>query len=497
VQVSNITASILDVACDVLIVNLFEGVTCPGGATGAVDRALGGQISEIIEREGFEGKLGQVMTVRTGGAIPARAVVVAGLGKAEKFDRGAVRKASAAAARRAAEMKASKVATILHGAGIGGMPARQSAQATVEGAIIGTYRFVAYKSEPDGHDIAELVIVDNDASKFADAEAGAARGRIAAEAVNRARDLINSPANEVTPSCLADYARRLASEAGLDVTVLEREDIEKLGMGAFASVAKGSAQPPKFIVLTYTPPAPSDRTCAIVGKGITFDSGGLSLKDGSSMATMKDDMSGAAAVLTAMGAIAEIRPPVKVMAIVAATENMPGGRATRPGDIVRAMNGKTIEVENTDAEGRLTLADAVSYAVREGADEIVDLATLTGACVVALGRGMSGLFCNDPSLESRLLACGKASGDLLWPLPIFDDYFENIKSDVADMKNTGGREGSAIAGALLIREFAEGKPWAHLDIAGPAYIDKDNGLVGKGGAGAGVRLLIEYLCGPA
>lgn len=496
-QVSNVIASILDIECDALVVNLFEGVKSPGGATGAVDKALGGLISELIEREGFEGKIGQVMSVRSRGAIPARTVLVAGLGESGKFDTTAVRKASAAAARKARDIRASRLATILHGAGIGGMAVRASAQATVEGAIIGTYRFTAYKSKPEGHDIAELLVVDHDAAKAADAKAGAERGRISGEAVNRARDLINAPANEVTPTYLADWAQELAREKGLQVTVLDREDVIKLGMGAYASVGMGSAQPPKFIALRYTPESPSAKTFAIIGKGVTFDSGGLSIKDAGSMATMKDDMSGAAAVLATMRAVTEIRPAANVIAIVAATENMPGGRATRPGDVVRAMNGKTIEVENTDAEGRLTLADAVAYAVKERADEIVDLATLTGACVVALGRGMSGLFCNNKDLEDRLLACAKASGDLLWPMPLFDDYFEQIKSDVADMKNTGGREAGAITGALLIREFAEGKPWAHLDIAGPAYMDKDNGLVDKGGAGAGVRLLIEYLCGPA
>ncbi|MEI6916136.1 MAG: leucyl aminopeptidase, partial [Armatimonadota bacterium] len=262
----------------------------------------------------------------------------------------------------------------------------------------------------------------------------------------------------------------------------------------YVAVTLGSSQPPKFIVMRYTPDHPVEKTIAIIGKGITFDTGGYSIKPADSMFGMKDDMSGAAAVLATMDAIARMKPGVGVLMIIAATENMISGEAYRPGDILRAMNGKTIEVENTDAEGRLTLADALCYAVSQKADEIIDLATLTGACVVALGSRLSGLFCNNGEFQERLMFAAETSGDSLWPMPMLEDYFEQIESKVADMKNIGGREAGATTAALLLKEFVEETPWAHIDIAGPAFVSKDNGLVQHGGTGAGVRLLIEYIC---
>ncbi len=494
-EVRTVQASITDIECDTLVVNLFQGVADTAGAAGAVDRALGGLLTDLIRQERFEGKAGQTLLVHTHGKLPAKRVIVAGLGEKDRFDLNAVRKASAAALRRAKECCSDSSATIVHGAGQGSLGIERAAQATVEGALIGIYEFLKYKSEPAGHSIGELVVVEADESKIEAASWGSERGRVVAEAVNAARDLVNSPSNDITPTFLADYALQMASETGLQCSVLEREDADGLGMGAYLAVARGSAERPKFIVLSYSPEQTSQKTVAIVGKGVTFDSGGLSIKPADSMTTMKDDMSGAAAVLATMRAVARIRPSLNVMAIVPATENMPDGSAVKPGDVVRAMNGKTIEVENTDAEGRLTLADALCYAVKNGADELVDLATLTGACVVALGRGMSGVFTNSDELLSRMMVCSEISGDALWQLPLCDDYRKQIDSQIADMKNTGGREAGAITAALLIREFAGGRPWAHIDIAGPAFLNEDNGLLGKGGTGAGVRLLVEYLCG--
>ncbi len=494
-EIKPLTGSIIQVECDALIVNLFKGVTAPGGATGAVDKALGGLLSELIAQEGFEGKPGQILLVHTQGMLPAKKVIVVGLGEAEKFDTNAARRASAAAARRAREVKAVKVASIIHGAGIGGMDPARSAQATVEGAVIGTYRFLSYKSEPDPHEIQEFLLVEVDESKSTAVRWGAERGRIVGEAVNYARDLVNAPSCKVTPSRLADFGAQIAREGKLDFSALEREDARRLGMGAYLAVAQGTDEPPKFIVLKYTPSTPSEKTVAVIGKGVTFDSGGLSLKDSDSMSTMKDDMAGAAAMLAIMKAVAQLKPTVSVMGISAATENMPSGKAVKPGDIARAMNGKTIEIDNTDAEGRLTLSDALCYAVENGADELIDLATLTGACVVALGREISGAFVNDKKLLSHLMDASEISGDIIWPMPLHDNYKELFSSDIADMKNTGGREAGATTAALLLQEFTSNKPWAHIDIAGPAFYTKENPLTGKGGTGAGVRLLIEYLCG--
>ena len=489
-------ASITELDCDALIVNLFEGVTSPGGATGAVDKALDGLIGEVIQKEQFKGKLGSLLSIHTHGKIPARRVLVAGLGPKEEFSIDSIRTVMAAAARAARDSHASTVATILHGAGIGRLSPVRSAQATVEGAVIGTYRFLRFKSQPpETHQISSLIIAETDPVKAEAAQAGAKRGRTSGNAVNTARDLVNAPANQITPSYLAEFATSLAIKGSVDIQILERSDCARLGMGSYLAVTDGSTEPPKFIVARYHAGPDAKKTVAIVGKGVTFDSGGLSLKDASSMATMKDDMSGAAAVLAVVQALPELAPKVNVLAIVAATENMPSGSAMRPGDVLRAMNGKTIEVENTDAEGRLTLADALCYAVSQGADEMLDFATLTGACVVALGRDLSGVFCNNEQLFARLQEVSETSGDKIWRLPLHKPYFEQIKSEVADMKNTGGREAGATTAALLLEEFVDGRPWAHIDIAGPAFLSNGDTLFGKGGTGAGVRLLIEYLAG--
>jgi len=338
-------------------------------------------------------------------------------------------------------------------------------------------------------------VAEMDSSRMPAVRAGVQRGEVVSRAVNFARDLVNSPANHITPSALALLATQMAAARGLEALILERADAERLGMGCYLAVARGSQEAPKFITLRYRPEGTPDGRVAIIGKGVTFDSGGLSLKSAESMVTMKDDMSGAAAVLAAMQAVAQLRPGREVLAIVPAVENMPSGSAMRPGDVVRAMNGRTIEIENTDAEGRLTLADALCYAVRAGCDELIDLATLTGACVWALGRVYSGLMSNNEELVERLKACSRVCGDRIWPLPLSEDYRYLIESQVADMKNTGGREGGAITAALLLQEFTDGRPWAHIDIAGPAFLSQDNGIIEKGASGAGVRLLIEHLCG--
>ncbi len=490
-QINTINASILQHPCDVLVLGIFKGVTELSGAAAAVDNALGGLISSVITTEGFEGKLGETRAIHTQGKIPAARVILTGLGDPEKPDLENARRAFAAACRHARDTKARTVAAVDECSHI---PMRL-AQAMVEGAIIGAYRYLDYKTDPDRHEIESLTIVTPTAEGAAAAEAGARRGEIVAQAVNATRDLVNAPANTVTPTFLADCAEEIAATCGLELTVLNREECAAMGMGAFLAVSQGSAQRPRFIVLRYRGGGSGAKTVAIVGKGITFDSGGLSLKPADGMASMKDDMAGAAAVLQTMRAVAQLKPKVNVVGIAAATENLPSGTAVKPGDVVRAINGKTIEIVNTDAEGRLTLADAVGYAAAQGADEIVDLATLTGACVTALGNRISGAFCNDDDLAARLIACGRTSGDLLWQMPLFQEYRELLDSDVADIKNTGGRAAAAINGGMFISEFTGGTSWAHLDIAGPATSSKEDILTGKGATGVGVRLLVEYLCG--
>lgn len=485
--------SLVEAQCDALVVNLFQGVTSPGGGTGAVDRALDGQITRLIQEEQFDGKEGRTAVLHTYGRISASKVILVGLGRAEEFSIEGVRRATSYAARTARDLAAKKVSTILHGAGIGGLDAEDCARAIAEGSALGTYKFIRHKTEPDRKALEEVEIVEMDASKIAAIEKGAREGDIIADAVIFARDLVNEPGNVATPIYLAEAACEVAEDSGLEYRVLEREDMERLGMGLFLAVAKGSEQPPKLVFLKYNAPG-AEKTIAFVGKGITFDTGGISLKPAEGMENMKDDMSGSAAVLAALRAVPLLAPKVSVIGILALTENMPSGRATRPGDIVKAMTGKTVEINNTDAEGRLVLGDAVAYAEREGADEIIDVATLTGACVVALGRGISGIFSRDSELICRLIAAGAAEGEVLWELPLHKDYKDMLKSEYADIKNAPGRDAGAITGALFIGEFVgKGKPWAHIDIAGPSFVDHDYPLSPKGGTGAGTATLVGYL----
>ncbi|MDO8684821.1 MAG: leucyl aminopeptidase, partial [Armatimonadota bacterium] len=456
-------------------------------------KALDGAIARLIAEEKFEGKLGQTAVLHTYGRIPAKKVILVGLGKSGGFTTEGVRRASSAAAKKAADLNAKKVSTILHGAGIGGLDPAECALALVEGAALGTYTFLKYKtSDPKPVSVEEIEIVEMDAAKLSAIKAGVTKGEIVSDATIFARDLINDPANSVTPTVLADAAIKIAQENGLECSVLDREQIAEMGMNLLLAVAQGSVQPPKFIIMKYSAPGAA-KTVAIVGKGITFDSGGLSLKPGDAMENMKDDMSGAAAVLAAMRAIAKINPQVNVLALAPATENMPSGSAVKPGDVICSLSGKTVEINNTDAEGRLVLADALAYAVNQGADEIVDIATLTGACVIALGRGMSGILSNNKDLTSRLIAIGEKEGDLLWQLPLHLDYMDMLKSDVADCKNSPGREAATITGGLFLQQFVNDKPWAHIDIAGPSFIDKDTPIAPKGGTGAGTRILVRYL----
>ena len=468
-EIRVVPKSITELEADALIVNLFDGVSSPSGATGDVDRALGGAITDLIQSGEIKGKLGEVTVVHTLGRIPARRVLVAGLGKAEAFDLEKVRVVSAAAVRKARDLGAAHVASIVHGAGIGKLDHKQAAAAVVEGTLLGLYTFKEYqKRGEEDKEVREFTLVEIDAGK-ARAMADAARvGRIFAEGTNLARDLGNEPPNQLTPSALADRAAKVAEELGLECEVLDAEAMGRLGMGALLGVAQGSAEPPKMAVIKYQGHPGGKETLALVGKGITFDTGGISLKPGQGMEEMKFDMCGAASVVGAMRIIGQLKPKINVLGVIPTAENMPGGKAQRPGDIVRAMNGKTIEIDNTDAEGRLILADAICYARKLGATRIVDIATLTGACVVALGHVASGVVANNDDLAEQVLAAGKASGEKFWRLPAYDEYKKQLKSDYADLKNTGGRPAGAITAGLFLAEFAEETPWAHLDIAGTA-----------------------------
>jgi len=360
---------------------------------------------------------------------------------------------------------------------------------------MGLYTFTRHKSRPDepGNTLQELLLVERDADKLTALERGVREGRVLAEAVNLTRDLINEPANILTPTALAEAAARVAADHGLECAVHDREWMEKMGMGALLGVARGSRQPPKFVVLRYWgDPANRAKALGLVGKGITFDTGGISLKPAEGMGNMKGDMSGAAAVIAAMRAIAQFAPRVNVTALVPTTENMPGGDAQRPGDVVRAMNGKTIEVDNTDAEGRLILADALSYGRKLGLSPMLDVATLTGAIRMTFGSVCTGGFTNDQALLDRLVRAGVTEGERIWQLPMYEEYREQNKSDVADMKNSGGRFAGSITAAMFLSEFAEDTSWVHLDIAGSRYAEKDSGAYVKGTTGVMTRTLARF-----
>ena len=487
------TNSIADVEAGAIVVNLFEGVAQPGGATGAVDKALDGAITALIADGEITGKLAETTIIHTLGRMPAARVVVVGLGKSKDFDLDRARRVSGTVCTRLRRIGIKDAATIVHGAGIGGLDPQSAAQALAEGALLGLYRFDKYKSGGDDeNDLNTLRVVEFDAAKTPDIEAGVETGAMLAEAVNRCRDMVNEPANEMTPSQMAEGALDVALASGLEMEVLDRGDMEELGMGALLGVAQGSDVPPKLIVMRYKGnPDDDSNALGLLGKGITFDSGGLDLKPPAGMRQMKRDMSGAAAVIAAMGAIAKLGPKINVTGIVAATENMPGANAQKPGDVVKTMSGKTIEIDNTDAEGRLVLADAMAYARSLGIERIVDTATLTGAILTALGKVRMGVFGNDQGLVDHVLASAEESGERAWQFPMDDEYKQQYKSDVADIKNTGGRDAGSITGAQIIGEFADGAAWVHLDIAGVAYGESSSGYKPKGATGVPVRTLVN------
>ncbi len=479
-----------DVEADALVIGLPAETKSLPPRLAALDKRTDGFVKSVLDAEKFAARPAQLTHVHTAGRLSATRVVVVGLGKSRELAAETIRRAAAAGVRRARDLGARRVAIDVLG---DRLPPRQRAHATVEGAILGTYTFDRYKREKNDKAVAELVVLSPDGRSTREVGQGARTGEVFALATWFARDLVNSPANDVHPTYLAKAATDLAKEKGLTVEVLDRAECQKLGMGAFLGVAAGSEQPPCFIHLTYAPARPRKKV-AIIGKGITFDAGGLDLKTAEGMLRMKDDMSGAAAVLGVMRALPDLKPLVEVHGLVAATENMPSGSAIRPGDVLKAMNGTTIEIGNTDAEGRLTLADAISYAnAKIKPDEMVDLATLTGACVVALGPLVSGLFANNRGLAGRLRAAADQAGERLWELPLVDEYREFLKSEVADLNNVGPRGGGAITAGLFLKEFAGETPWAHVDIAGPAFSEKDLPLAPKGGTGVAVRTLLAYL----
>ncbi|MCY3543285.1 MAG: leucyl aminopeptidase [Chloroflexi bacterium] len=478
-----------------VVVNLFEDITTPGGATGAVDKAMGGAISALIADGEIKGKSGEMTLIHTLGSITPKRVLVAGLGSADSFTLDGVRSVAAEAARHLNGIGVQSAATIVHGAGIAGLDEQSSAQALAEGIVLGMYRFDKYKADASDANLNEMTVVEFDESKLDALRSGIDVGSIIGEGVNRCRDMANEPANSMTPSEMAEQALEVSQAHGVELEVIERPQMKELGMGALLAVARASEEPPKFIIMRYNgDPQNTENNIGLLGKGITFDSGGLDIKNASGMATMKGDMAGGASVIGAMEAIAQLKPKINVTVIVPAAENMVSGAALRPGDVIRAMNGKTIEIDNTDAEGRLVLADAMSYARSVGLNRLVDVATLTGAMGVALGDKCMGAFGNDDEFTQQVVSAGNAVGERAWPLPMYDEYKTQYRSDIADIKNTGGSGAGAITGALIIGEFNDGAPWVHLDIAGVARTGSVKGANIKGATGAPVRTLVRLVC---
>jgi leucyl aminopeptidase len=472
---------------DTLAVGLFSDPDHPARAQ--VESLVGAGLSELLERRRFKGKPGESVSLQRLEARPSTVILV-GLGEPAGFDGNALRTATASIARAAAATGSRSLALALP---VEGLEPGAATAAMAEAVRLSLYADHRFRSEPDPQSVPELVTLLG-LPEGSEAALRSIDGICAG--VELARQLVAAPPNVATPAALADAAASIAADYGLELKVLERSDCEALGMGAYLAVAQGSDLPPKFIHLTYRPAGETRRRVALVGKGLTFDSGGYNLKvAGSQIEMMKYDMGGSAAVLGAMRAIAQIRPEgVEVHAIVASCENMISGGAMHPGAILTASNGKTIEINNTDAEGRLTLADALVYASKLEPDAIVDLATLTGACVIALGEEIAGLWSCSDGLAEALLAAGRAGGESFWRMPLRSSYKEGLKSAFADLKNTGPRPGGSITAALFLQDFVpKDLPWAHLDIAGTVWSDKGRGLDPAGATGFGVRTLVNWI----
>lgn len=512
-----------------VIIGLFKEERLEDLDATVLESALHRHLRDVLALGDFKGENQEVAVLYPLGQAPPNRVILVGLGSRGEFSLETARRASGVAVRRALKLGVSELSIAVHGTGgpggstvpdgpggsdaacvpdgpdgpgAAGVPdnpggegpeLRDCAQATVEGLLLGAYRYDGFKTgDTDRTGLESVAVVTPQRAQAYEIRDGVEAGRISAAGTTLARDLSNAPGNAMTPRKLAAAARKMAGETGLKYRVLTRKDIVKERMGALLAVNAGSEEPPRFIVLEHGEASDGTDTLVFIGKGITFDSGGISIKSSGGMEEMKHDMSGAAAVIGAMRSIALSKPSLHVVGLVPATENLPDGRALKPGDIITTRSGKTIEVINTDAEGRLVLADALEYAERYSPAAVVDLATLTGACVVALGYAATGMMGNDDGLQDRVRKAGESAGDRVWPLPLWKEYHDQIKSHIADVKNTGGRWAGALTAGAFLAKFVE-RPWVHLDIAGTAYSDASKPYCPKGATGVGVRLLLQLV----
>ncbi len=501
IQTSN--GSFKDADVQALVIAVFKDEGAAEGLLQELDVATGGLLKSVIEAGELKGKEGETVFVHLGqerGGLQAQRLLLVGAGELDGYKTAQVAQLAGTAVRALRARNVKSAGVILRTAN---GESESAAAAVAEGALMGLFEPDKYRTiDKEERQIERLILIAQGADDAA-LKRGAERGRIIGEAVNFTRDLANEPGAYMTPTIMAERAREIAGTFGLECDVLEREQMEREGMGALLSVARGSDEPPKLIILKYTPAgqakngagngAGQDELLALVGKGVTFDTGGISLKPGENMELMKYDMTGGATVLGVMRAIAQLKPAIPVLGVVPSTENMPSGKATKPGDVVRAMNGKTIEVINTDAEGRLILADAVCYAKKLGATRVIDMATLTGAVSIALGDVNTGILGTDQALIDEVIAAGQEVGEKFWQLPLDKEYTKQIKSDIADIKNVGGRKAGTITAAAFIKEFADGISWAHLDIAGTAWGDDAKPYRAKGPTGVAVRTMLRII----
>jgi leucyl aminopeptidase len=441
----------------------------------------------LVASGDLTGKLFEATWVHAPAGLKAKRLLLLGGGKATKFSATDLRKVAGAAVRALKPRNIRSLAFVLPE----GIPGAEAVTAVVEGAIVGDFDPDTYKSDRKNQSVNSLTVVST--GDQASLQRALDEARVLGESQNFTRELVNEPSNRMTPTILADRAQAMSKEVGLKCEVYGGEKIQELKMGAFWGVAQGSDEPPALIVMRYEPAgAPEKPVLGLVGKGVTFDTGGISIKPADGMEKMKYDMAGGATMIGVMRAIALLKPKVKVIGIVCATENMPSGKAQKPGDIQTAMSGKTIEIINTDAEGRLVLADGLCYARQLGCTHLIDAATLTGAVVVALGFANAGIFANDENMYQQFTKALSRAGEKMWRLPLDDEYKEQIKSNIADIMNTGGRWGGAITAAMFLKEFAEDTPWMHLDIAGTAWMEENKPWIAKGPSGIAVRSLVEF-----
>ena len=481
-----------------LAVAVFKDEKADEGLLKELDAAAGGLVRSVLEAEELKGKEGETVYLHLpsgSGGLKATRLLLVGVGERADYGRAQVSQFAGHAARALRTRNVRHVGLAPRPEGLGNELAARTA---VEGAILGLFEPDKYRTVDKEERAVERLVVVIDGADEAELRDGAGRGRVIGEAVNFTRDLANEPGAYMTPTIMAERAQEIANKFGLEIDVLDQPRLEQEGMGAFLSVARGSDQPPKMMVLKYMPEGKTsvedgEDYLALVGKGITFDTGGISIKPSENMELMKYDMTGGATVLGVMRAIAQLKPPIPVLGVVPATENMPSGKATKPGDVVRAMSGKTIEVINTDAEGRLILADAVSYAKKLGATRVIDMATLTGAVSVALGDVNTGLLGTDQELIDEIIESGREVGEKFWQLPLEKEYTKQIKSDIADIKNVGGRKAGTITAAAFIKEFAEGISWAHMDIAGTAWGDEAKPFRAQGPTVVAVLTILNFI----